>query len=302
MTSIDNELTADYWANARQLGEDRFHWISHPITRAHINLRVSGDHLVDALGHWQRTYLPEPVDRVLSVGCGFGHLERSIAQRGMARHVHGIDISEGAIAGAAAEAAAAGLDDIISYEVVDVNTASLGDRRYDAIFGVGSIHHIFHLEHFFAQCAAALKPGGMLFMDEYIGVSKWQVSDDVLALMNKMFERVPPKYRQVFGTEPVQVRERLYRTDPKWFDDNDPSESIRSAEIMNIAKLHFDVVEERPYGGALLHLGLSMIAGNFDENDEHDRALLELLVLMERELEESGRIGSDFAAVVCRPR
>jgi SAM-dependent methyltransferase len=302
MTSIDNELTSDYWAKARELGEDRFHWISHPITRAHINLRVSGNHEVDSLGHWQTRFLPNQVGRVLSVGCGFGHFERSLASRGIAEHVHGIDISAGAIAGAAEQAEAAGLGHLISYEVVDVNTADLGEQCYDAIFGVGSIHHIFHLEHFFAACRRALKPDGLLFMDEYIGVSKWQVSDDVLQLMNSMLERLPAKYRRVFGTDPVQVRDRMYRTDPQWFVDNDPSESVRSAEIMSQVKLHFDVVDERPYGGALLHLLLSMIAGNFDENDENDRALLEMLVLMERELERSGRVGTDFAAIVCRPK
>jgi SAM-dependent methyltransferase len=300
VTSNDTQLTADFWAHARQLGEERFHWISHPVTKAHINLRISGDHTVDSVGHWHRNFLPATVDRALSIGCGFGHLERDLVTRGAVQHVLGIDISEGAVESARATAAAAGLSDRITYEVADVNALDLGSERFDAIFGVGSIHHVVELERLFEQCRRALEPDGLLLFDEYIGVSKWQVSDDVLGLMNSLLERLPARYRRVFGSDPVETRDRMYRTELRWFDENDPSESVRSDEIMTAVRQSFDVVDYRPYGGALLHLLLSLIAGNFDEHDEHDRAMLALLVLFEAELESSGRIGSDFAAVVCR--
>lgn len=295
-------LTADFWAKARAAGEERFHWLTHPVTRAHINERISGDHRRTAIDHWQAHFLPSPAPAALSIGCGFGSLERELVSRDMVQHVLGIDVSAGAIEAARAAAEQAGLSHRITYEVVDINVADLGVDRFDAVFGHHSVHHVYGLEHMFAAVRRALRPGGLLFLDEYVGVSKWQVSDDVLGLMNSIVERLPAKYRYVFGTNPPEARERMYRTSLRWFEDNDPSESVRSGEIIPVLRQYFDIVDERPYGGALLHLVLSMIAGNFDEADEADRTLLSMLVLLERELERSGRIGSDFSVIVAAPR
>lgn len=298
----DTDRAADFWSKARQLGESRFHWITHPVTRAHINHRVSGDHSVDVIAYWQEHFMPAVFESVLSLGCGFGEFERMLATRGIAQHIVGLDVSPGAIEGAKEAATEAGLSEAISYEVADLNTIDMGTERFDAIFGIGSVHHVFQLEQLFNSCRSALGPQGLLFLDEYIGVSRWQVSDDLLALMNSILSLLPARLRQIFGTNPVEFKDWMYRTDLSWFDNNDPSESVRSAEILSTVKVHFDVIDFRPYGGAILHLLLSMIAGNFDESSEEDRTLLELLILMERELERSGRIGSDFAALVCSPK
>jgi hypothetical protein len=87
-----------------------------------------------------------------------------------------------------------------------------------------------------------------------------------------------------------------------WFEENDPSEAIRSDEIIDILKRDFEIIEMRPYGGALLHMLLSGTAGNFDPTNEADVAILRTLVLMEVTLEEAGVLDSDFAAIVARPK
>ncbi len=46
-----------------------------------------------------------------------------------------------------------------------------------------------------------------------------------------------------------------------------PSESVRSSEIPQVVEQIFDVVERKPYGGALLSLALNNIVGNFSERD-----------------------------------
>ena len=44
----------------------------------------------------------------------------------------------------------------------------------------------------------------------------------------------------------------------------DPSEAVRSAEIVPLLSQYFDILEVRELGGALPHLGLADIAQNFN--------------------------------------
>jgi hypothetical protein len=147
-----------------------------------------------------------------------------------------------------------------------------------------------------------LKAGGLFILGEYIGPSRFQTSPLVNDIINRVLKILPGRYRRNLYREDGSTID--HRSNPPiwWFDQNDPSEAVRSAEIVPTLRQFFDIVEMRPYGGAILHFLLSGIAGNFDENDERDRALLNLLTLLEDVLEETGAIQSDFAVIVARPR
>jgi 2-polyprenyl-3-methyl-5-hydroxy-6-metoxy-1,4-benzoquinol methylase len=84
------------------------------------------------------------------------------------------DLSAGAIEQAKAYAADAKLADRVTYTVANLNHDGLPSARYDAIFGISSVHHVTELESFFRQCCKALKPAGLLFLDEYIGPARFQ--------------------------------------------------------------------------------------------------------------------------------
>lgn len=64
----------------------------------------------------------------------------------------------------------------------------------------------------------------------------------------------------------------------------------------------FDIVEFRPYGGAILHMLLSGITGNFNEEDKIAVSVLDILGTFEELLEQKGVIRADFAAIVARPK
>ena len=80
----------------------------------------------------------------------------------------------------------------------------------------------------------------------------------------------------------------------------DPSEAVRSAEIMPVLETMFDVIEYRPLGGTILQFLLANIAGNFQ--DDMGKQLLEVLLHLEDTLMACGDIPSDFAYIVARPR
>ena len=60
----------------------------------------------------------------------------------------------------------------------------------------------------------------------------------------------------------------------------DPSEAVRSAEIVPVLQQYFDLVELRPLGGTILQFLLADIAGNFQQ-DEAGAQLLEMLFAIE---------------------
>jgi ubiquinone/menaquinone biosynthesis C-methylase UbiE len=83
---------------------------------------------------------------------------------------------------------------------------------------------------------------------------------------------------------------------------DDPTEAVRSAEITPLLRQKLQVVEYKPYGGAvLLHL-LDDIAGNFETDEPGARELLDMLFAIEDALMAAGEIDSDFAYVVAGKR
>jgi SAM-dependent methyltransferase len=294
------ERVSDFWGDEK--AEVRKHnWLEHPVARAFINFRVSGDPEVGVAEHWRRTYLPTPVPLALSVGCGFGSFERDTLRMGLAQRFDAIDISSKAIEQAKAYAAEVGLEDRISYSAVDLERETLPENRYDAIFGVSSIHHVKDLEGLFRQCRQALKPGGLFFLEEYVGPSHFQIEPNTVRLINQVLGLLPERYKRSVYLE-GRPRDTYENPPLSWFDENDPSEAVRSAEIVPVLKRDFEIVEYRPYGGALLHMLLSGTAGNFDPTIDADVALLRILALTEVWLENAGTLRSDFAAIVAKPR
>lgn len=302
MNDSDPEKVSKHWGKLRVGVYSRNHWLNHPLTRAHLCRRISGDPNRGSLHHWIRNYIPRPLESALSVGCGFGAFERTLIKNNVAQHVIGVDLSRDAVAAAEAAAKAEGLSDRITYKGLDLNSYELPEASYDAIFGISSFHHIFALESVFRNCRRALKPDGLMFLDEYIGPSRWQLSAAAFETMNAILDILPERYRLQQEADPISVKGQVNPPPMSWFEENDPSESIRSSEIVNVLKLYFEIVDFRSYGGGLAHLLLSGIAANFDENNEDHACILGLILLLEDTLERHEVITGDFAAIVAKPK
>lgn len=296
----DEERVSEFWGQDRKLARPAS-WLEHPIALEYLHRRVSGSGTEGTYAYWRRRFLQPPAGLALSLGCGLGAFERAMIGIGAVERFEAHDLSAGAIETARKDAAAAGLADRIAYSVMDLNAVDLPENRYDAIFAISSAHHVLMLEPYFKACRRALKPGGLMFLDEYVGPSRFQCSPFAVRAINRIRDILPEKYRlNVFdGNRPAG---EYVNSSIETFELNDPSEAVRSAEIMSVLKLYFDVVDYKPYGGAILHMLLSGLAGNFDEGKEEDVAILRLLALMEELLEEAGAIGTDFAAIVAKPK
>jgi SAM-dependent methyltransferase len=285
MTLLDrvrNAKTARFWGRVAA-GEPLLTWLHEPEVRKYVNSLISGSPHVwpfDAIGPLLGT-----TDHGVSLGCGDGTLDRQIVRRGICGSLTGIDISPVSLEVARRGAAMDGLG-TIAYVQGDLNRLHLPANSCDAVFFQQSLHHVSDLEGCLDTVRDALRPGGFVYLDEYIGPSQseWQrgrlrYADDV--------------YREL----PRRLRTRRHLQIP--VDGKDPREAVRSSEILTELTRRFSIQVRKDYGGTLLsviypHLRLAPLSRA--ERDE----VLSGLIEREREVIASG--APAFCAVILARR
>ena len=296
-----NEDTNDLWGErARNLIEANLpsSWSEHPLVcTMYINPLVSGKATVGWLEAVARDYFTKPVKRALSLGCGGGGLERHGLQLKIAKHFDAFDSSTGAIELANSLAPRRWFRKAVTYTVADLNTLTLPEDQYGAVFASQSIHHIENLEHYFAQVQQTLQPGGLFIFNEYVGPNRFQWTDAQLHHANRLLGMIPEALRA--GIRDGYRKDIVVRPTVEAMIAADPTEAVRSSDIMPLLPGYFEIVEVRNFGGTLLHLVLDNIAGNLTDQAEHI-ALLKMLFAEEQRLIDSGELGSDFTLVVAR--
>ena len=299
------DVTSELWGRqARTMSETdawRFrYWQSHPVTAGHINRLISGSEAEDWLAFTKRRFLPNGSGHGLSLGCGHGWTEREAIRLGLCRSFDALDISEEALEVARREADEEGLRGLVLYRQADLNTVELEREVYDVVIAAQVLHHVEELEHLLDEVAASLAPGGLFVVNEYIGPARFQWLEKTEQLMNRMLEVLPREQR--ISPANGLVKDRIGRTPPEEIARVDPSESIRSDEIVTLLTSRFDVLFRADFGGTLLQFVLADIAANFRPEDPKDAALLDLMSLFEEVLVAERVLPSDFAYFVLSAR
>src|SRR5262245_4841447 len=246
-------------------------WLKHPMVRERINILATGDPTKDRYQYFLEQYCPKKfarrtrVKRALTLGCGHGEFERGLSKYNFAEIHEGVDIADGAVAEATRLAEAEGLEHL-RYRVADLNTIRLPECTYDVVFGISAIHHVADLEHLFREVLLSLKPGGFFLLDEYVGPSQFQWPDEQVAMINEQLDKLPVDFKYAISN-PSIVKGCVGKPTLEEMNAYDPSEAIRSGEIIGLMPWYFDVIEVKGYGGTLLHLLLDEIAGHFLPDD-----------------------------------
>lgn len=290
----DRDRVSEVWAESPEAAR-AVSWMSHPEVGVRLAVKATGRIDLDPYSHLKAKLLEEgwslPVPRALSLGCGHGFLERGLVVLGIAERMDGIDLSAGAIAEARRIAAETGLDRHLEYHVADLDQADFPEGAFDMVFAHHSMHHIEDLEGLCVAARRALRPGGILHLNEFVGPDRFQWTDAQLHHLNAFCEALPERYRRLASG---QVRPPVLRPTIPQMIAFDPSEAVRSSAIVETVRRHFRVVELRELGGALLHIGLSGIIHNFDPASAEDNAHLKAFFELEDRLMAEGVIGSDF--------
>ena len=272
-------------------------WMASVAVLAHLNERATGDPAREWLNGWARHYFIGDGLRVLVLGCGEGWLERGIAGWPFVARIDAVDFAADAVA-RARELSRDYAN--ISYAVVDLNRDELPRDTYDVILAHQVLHHIENLEHAYAQLDGALRADGTLILNEYAGPRRFQFSDDVLSLMNDLLRCLPPRLRM--GGITRTVYETKERPGEAMMIAHDPTEAVRSDELLAFTARTFDILDQRDLGGAVLQHLLYDIAGNFRWDAPRERAMVELLCAFEGMLVDAGQLPSDFVLVAARKR
>jgi len=293
LTTKELSQVSQHWAEHHDDFGRHTHWTEVPAVRARINEKISGECNKDLFGYVIEHYFKateRQLESCLSLGSGGGELERGLAQYVIPKIHVGVEISGPLVA--LAREQAAGFPHI-QYRQDDLNTCELGEGEYDLVIAHQSLHHVLNLEGLFHRIKRCMKPRAIFVFDEYVGPRRFQWSDRQLECINGLIHVLPESLNR--NVEKGRRRDNVIRCTPRQVAKMDPSEAIRSDEIVKLARDNFTIVEYKPYGGTILHMLLALTAGNF-MNDEA-KPWLDMLFQVEDLL--LPELGSDFAAMVC---
>lgn len=257
-------------------------WLSHPLVREYVNELVTGSPHDWPFDWFQREVPGRRFPLGLSIGCGTGALERDVLRRGICDRIEAFDASPASLETARAEAKTAGLEDRVVYRLDDFNNASLPASRYDIVFFHQSLHHVSRLERLLRQVRRALKPGGIVYLDEFVGPSRDYWTPWTASGLRTVVELFPPD---------VQFDEGFLM--PVQYDDW--SEAVRSGEIRTTLRIGF-TLRERGYGGNVLAIVFpSVRAARLSDE------MVRNLIAAEKSILDSG-VPSFHAVIVAEPR
>src|SRR5438874_1452169 len=231
----------------------------------------------------------------LTLGCGAGRLERALVQEGICRSLHGIDISEKAIA--AARDTAKKEDLPLTYEVADLNFLKLPEKTFDLVVAQTCLHHILFLERVAEQVWRSLKADGYLWIHDFVGETQGQYDLKRISIMNQILAILPEKFRKnkINGRLVTEIK----RPEPGHLGS--PFESIRSGEIVPVFQRWF-TIEWKLEFDAFLRLVVPQGTRSAYLENEDTKALFEILMLLDHLCIEEKIVPPAGGQYLMRPR
>ena len=333
MGEHNKNLVADYWSKVDCSASEKNFYCFPPLRSRSCKLIFDeyDARRKDWCEYWTvEKYLKDniPFEKCLSICCGFGEVERILSRLNVARKIIGTDIAPGAV-NQAKERAKAEQFTNIEYYVADLNDERLPENEYDIIWANGALHHIKQLDIVIPKLKNALKAGGFLISNEYIGPNYQQIGVRQQTIINAVKHLLPVELCQknIIQEQSPRGNSRskkwvgyLRKVIDKWYTPNDsvyekiwarptidyfllkdPSECVNSERIIPALRQHFDRVEVKYFGGSAVMYALdSKFYDNYDINNPKHRKLLQLLFYIEDTLIEIGDLSHDNAHIICK--
>ena len=280
---------------------DPIDYTQHPyLYKQAIARRITGDEDSTPLQMVAQKYLKTPAKRMLAVGSGLAIVEESLVRDGHVEKLIAFEASPVAVETARERIRSSGLENRIEMRCGDVLNANFSENEFDVVFVQAAIHHFYNIEEMFQFFHFVLKPDGLIIYDEYVGPDHHLYEPDVMDLMDEVNNCLSSCYRwDVLRNE---FRDEVPRATLEWMLEMDPSEGVHSTKILPLTYKFFDVEFRRDYGGTFMRPFFVGILPNFDFEDEKDRTVANLIVLIEDLLVRNGVIPSYHTVVVGRRR
>ncbi|MGH6869486.1 MAG: class I SAM-dependent methyltransferase, partial [Methylocella sp.] len=285
---------ASFWdENAGRHCEPFAHWESPAPIQHALNKLVTGDIAIHPPGWFMQHY--GPFARVAELGCGDGILVHFLLAGDPGLTVDAYDISTASLARAAERIKThCGTTERCRFLPIDLNKDVLPAAAYEAVLTTGAMHHVENLDFCFGNIARSLRPGGYLWLNDYVGPNRFQWSNTQMRLADELLGLVPKAWRR---------RDKVTRCDARALRAMDPSEAVASQHIEAALTAHFEIVQKWPRGGTLLApiFGSGCLDPAMADSPE-GLAILAAMFEAEQDLIRDGALPSDSYVYIAKPR
>ena len=286
-----------YW-EANPTAASASEWISNPIIEDTIHQRMSGGQTKKYWLRWliEDYFAGKSFNNLLSLGCGMGNHEVTLATAKFAKTIDAFDFSEASLDMAKRRAEIAGVK--VNFYTDDFNTFSLDSgKKYDIAFCSGSLHHVKEIERFLEIVHQSLHPEGYFIVNEYVGDNYCIYSRKKVELINRLYACFNELLRS--GLQSEFINPTIYQV-----FNTDPSEAVRSKLILPFLEYYFDIEVYNPFGGGILHplyplLNHAQLLPGEPKGETIVRLLLEFEEIL---MEIPGSLESDFCLCILRPK
>lgn len=232
----------------------------------------------------------------VSVGFGNGYKEFELLKEGLVKNFTLFELSNARIESAREKARILGFENRVEFLNGDCFSYEFGEK-VDFVHWNNSLHHMFDVDKAIAWSHQILETDGVFYMDDYVGPTRFQWSDEALELGTRIKKILPDKYLK----NPYKPDELLSRTvlrpDAKILEKSDPSEAADSVQILKSVIKYFPNADITLTGGSIYHGTLSDILHNIDESDLKDKTILDLLLIIDELATKTG-IESHYATAL----
>lgn len=277
-----------------QKSGSKIYWWDSPVILEHCQKLITGDPKTDFYQFIKNEFVRNPLGRGLSICSGSGEFERGLLNKNICRSIDAYEIAE--VRAKEGMKAAQEKGYAINFFIEDVNKATFKKDFYDIFISWSALHHIENLEGVCENTHTALRKGGLLIIQEYIGPNQFQWTDSQLEIINKLLHILPERLR--INQKTGEMITHIKRPTIEYMNSTDPSEAIRSKDIMPILEKFFDIKIIRYFGGSVFNPLFNAIIGNFNHDDERDIALINIILLLEKILIEQKILENDYAVII----
>ena len=210
-----------------------------------------------------------PLKCGISVGSGTGENERNLITAGLVEKFDLFEVSTDRIDQSKNLAEKAGISDRFTHNLADAFTFDF-INKYDIVYWEHALHHMFDVDKALEWSVRALKVGGILVVNDYIGPKRLQWRNREVDIVRKfIFQN-----KDVIDVDPRRVkRGSKFRYFKQFL--RDPSEAPQSDKIPNAYKKHTGT-DMKILGGSSIHLGGGFLSGLEKKDPNIHQRLIEL--------------------------
>ena len=264
-------------------------WQDNPQFSEYIKKSICPRHETGVHGAIRDVIGDAPLQNGISVGAGTGDNERNLISAGLVERFDLFEMSQDRINKSKTLAAKAGMADRLTHYLEDALKRDVFGE-YDLVYWEHALHHMFDVDHALAWSVRALKSGGLLVVNDYIGPTRLQWRRREVSLVRNFLK----ENKAILGVDPRRVRHGSQFRRFKQFL-RDPSEAPQSDRI-EAAYEHHTGTKITVLGGAIIHLGGGFLNGA----DEKDPEIHERMIALDQNARDQGL--SHFAfGLWCKP-